>query len=231
VPERRWQALYTETNGSPLALVHTLGLMRVRATLTFDGALAMLHGSRDADLQKFVFAEASKELEPSEIAVLRALSFFIPSASFEALTTVADILPTVLESALERLSALSLVDILEGEERCGLHPLTRRFVNKELLNDPNEEQRIRVRFAYYWLEYASHYQKRPKGGYELLDPIRVEGENLDAAAKCLMGLSEWYDTNEEADKGKRMLNLASKLWDLLSSRDYWQKNAQVIESN
>ena len=50
-----------QTNGSPLALVHTLGLMGVRAALTFDCSLAMLRGNRDADLQEFVFQEARKE--------------------------------------------------------------------------------------------------------------------------------------------------------------------------
>jgi len=62
VGEARWQELFDETNGSPLALVHTLGLMRVRAALTFDNALEMLRGNRDADLQKFIFQEAHKEL-------------------------------------------------------------------------------------------------------------------------------------------------------------------------
>lgn len=32
--EARWQALYDETSGSPLALTHILGLLRVRVTLT-----------------------------------------------------------------------------------------------------------------------------------------------------------------------------------------------------
>ena len=69
--ESRWQELYDETNGSPLALVHTLGLMRVRSALTFDGALEMLRGNRDAELQQFIFQEARRYLP--ETTRLRSL--------------------------------------------------------------------------------------------------------------------------------------------------------------
>jgi len=93
----RWQELYDETKGSPLALMHTLGLLRVRTSLTFDGALKLLRGNTDPDLQKFVFQEARKELTANDENALRALSFFIPSATFEAWAQVADISRNALE--------------------------------------------------------------------------------------------------------------------------------------
>jgi len=159
--ESRWQELYDETNGSPLALLHTLGLMRVRATLTFDGALEMLRGNRDADLQKFIFQEARKELTENDEIALGALSFFVPSATFEAWMQVAGITRNALETTIDRLSALSLVDVLAGEERYALHPLTRAFVRNELLGDANVVcSGIETRFALY-LEsrWAEEYRK------------------------------------------------------------------------
>ncbi len=159
--ESRWQELYDETNGSPLALLHTLGLMRVRATLTFDGALEMLRGNRDADLQKFIFQEARKELTENDEIALGALSFFVPSATFEAWMQVAGITRNALETTIDRLSALSLVDVLAGEERYALHPLTRAFVRNELLGDANVVcSGIETRFARY-LEsrWAEEYRK------------------------------------------------------------------------
>lgn len=74
--ESRWSELYDETNGSPLALVHMLGLLRVRTSLSFDSALAMLKGARKKDdLVKFVYQEARKELTENDRRALSALSF------------------------------------------------------------------------------------------------------------------------------------------------------------
>src|SRR5205085_12473493 len=121
----RWQELYDETKGSPLSLMHTLGLMRVRAALTFDGALELLRGNRDPDLQHFIFHEARQELTTNDQTALRALSFFVPSATFEAWMEVAALTRNALEMTIDRLSALSLVDVLASEDRYALHPLTR----------------------------------------------------------------------------------------------------------
>ena len=59
IVEKRWQELYDATGGSPLALIHTLGLMRVRVTLTFDDALLMLKkgAERESNLQKFIYEQ------------------------------------------------------------------------------------------------------------------------------------------------------------------------------
>ena len=99
----RWLELYDETNGSPLALVHTLGLMRVRTTLTFNGALEILRGNRDADLLKFIFREARKELTTNDKNALTSLSFFVPSATFEAWMQVANLSRNALETTIDRL--------------------------------------------------------------------------------------------------------------------------------
>jgi len=131
--EKRWQELYDATGGSPLALIHILGLMRVKATLTFDDALSLLRKGTESksDLQKFIYEETSKELGPNDKTALAALSFFVPSASFEALVAVTELTHTVLGTVLERLNALALVDILAGEERYNLHPLTRAYIRME----------------------------------------------------------------------------------------------------
>jgi hypothetical protein len=149
VGEARWPELYDETRGSPLALIHTLGLMRVRASLTFDGALEMLRGNRTPDLERFIFHEARQELTVNDQAALGALSFFAPSATFEAWMDVAEMSRNALETTIDRLSALSLVDVLADEERYALHPLTRNFVHDELLDDEQIARETGIRFAEY----------------------------------------------------------------------------------
>lgn len=188
--ESRWQELYDETNGSPLALVHTLGLMRVRTALTFDGALAMLHGNRDSDLQKFIFQEARKELTTNDKTALGALSFFVPSAAFEAWMQVANLSRKALETTIDRLSALSLVDVLTGEERYALHPLTRAFVRDGLLADANVARETGMRFVQYWLCYMGRYSRPSDDNYKVSVQYNQEEANIEAASTWIEQLYE-----------------------------------------
>ena len=202
----RWRELYDETNGSPLALVHTLGLMRVRAALTFDGALAMLRGNRNADLQKFIFQEARKELTENDKTALGALSFFVPSATFEAWMQVAELSRNALETTIDRLSGLSLVDVLAGEERYALHPLTRAFVHDELLADANVARETGMRFARYWVDYAKRYGGDGKENFKTYDRVEAGWANLEVAGNWL-----WETASAQAESvgdkdAARMLN-------------------------
>jgi hypothetical protein len=182
VGEARWPELYDATGGSPLALSHTLGLMRVRAALSFDAALSMLRGNRDADLQRFIFQEARSELTANDEAALRALSFFAPSATFEVWAEVAQLSRTELETTIDRLSTLSLVDMLTGVERYTLHPLTRGFVQDELLDDEQTARETWMRFSNYWMGYARRF-----GGdnYETFHLIGAEWPNINATVEWL----------------------------------------------
>jgi tetratricopeptide (TPR) repeat protein len=223
--ESRWQELYDETNGSPLALLHTLGLMRVRATLTFDGALEMLRGNRDADLQKFIFQEARKELTTNDKAALGALSFFVPSATFEAWMQVANLSRNALETTIDRLSALSLVDVLTGEERYALHPLTRAFVRDELLVDANVARETGMRFARYWVEYVRQY-----GWYNYKTYSRIEAEwpNLDMVADWLWkAVGVKADKVEDRDAVKLLNGLADALKEFIWYGGHWDECVQL----
>lgn len=182
--EARWQELYDATGGSPLALAHTLGLMRVRAALTFDGALEMLRGNRDTNLQKFIYQEARREWTTNDRTALRALSFFAPSATFEAWMEVAQLSRKALETTIDRLSALSLVDVMVSEDRYALHPLTRNFVRDELLSDAQTERATGMQFVKYWLAYARRYGELPEN-YRTFNLIEAEWENLEAVAEWL----------------------------------------------
>jgi hypothetical protein len=200
--------LYDATGGSPLALVHTLGLMRVRITLNFDGALDMLRrgAGRESPLQEFIYHEACKELGVSDVAALSALSFFTPSATFETLMAVADLSRMVLERVLERLNALSLVDMLTGEERYTLHPLTRAYIRDDLLADAKSTRTMGMRFARYWLDYAERYGGEDKESYKTHDRLEAEWTNLDATANWLWETAKRKDKTVGDKDAAHMLN-------------------------
>jgi tetratricopeptide (TPR) repeat protein len=181
----RWQELYDETKGSPLALVRVLGLMRVQSTLTFEGALMLLRGNRDPDLDRFVFREARREMMPSDEMTLGALSFFTPSATPESCRVVSGLTANALESSLNRLSRLSLVNDLVGDDRFALHPLTRSFVREELLSNERLAFTIGNRFAAYWLDYAKRFAGIGGRSYQNYDQLDAEWTNLEAAV-------EWF---------------------------------------
>jgi len=226
----RWQELYDATGGSPLALVHTLGLMRVRVTLDLNGALAMLRrgAARESDLQKFIYEEARQELGTGDVAALSALSFFLPSATFEALMAVADLSRTALETVLERLDALSLVNEELGEERYSLHPLTRAYVRDELLADANAARETGRRFARYWVDYAERYGGEGKESYKTYDRLEAEWANLEEAANGLWETAAVHDDTVGDKDAARMLNdLASALRQFLWFGGRWDEGTQL----
>jgi hypothetical protein len=235
--QARWQELYDATGGSPLALVHTLGLMRVRVTLNFDGALAMLrqYAWRELPMQEFIYQEARQELGTSDVAALSALSFFVSSATFEALTAVADLSRTALETVLERLDALSLVNKELGEERYSLHPLTRAYVRDELLADANAARETGMRFARYWLDYAKRYGGYSKESYKTYDRLEAEWANLEAAANWLWETAAVQDeTVGDKDAARMLVDLANALSQFLRFGGRWdewvQLNARAYEA-
>jgi tetratricopeptide (TPR) repeat protein len=201
--EARWQELYDETKGSPLALVHALGLIRTRASLTFDGALRLLRGNGLGDLQTFIFSEAQRELTENDRIALNALSFFMPSATFEAWTAVSDLSRSALEVSLDRLSALSLVDIVAGADRFALHPMTRNFVRDSLLAKPAAERDTGLRFAGHWAGYADLHGGPNDRPHEAL---ASEWPNLRAAAGWLWETGRPLGNNATSKRVGRMLN-------------------------
>lgn len=224
--ESRWQELFDQTNGSPLALVHTLGLMRVRVALTFDGALEMLRGDRDEDLQKFIFQEARKELTIKDKAALGALSFFVSSTTFDAWAEVAELSRNVLEITINRLNALSLVDVLAGEDRYALHPLTRTFVRDELFTNVRITREMGMRFARYWMDYAKQY-----GGYynyKTYEKLEAEIGNLEATANWLeKAVQAHSDSASDKDAAGLLKKLASELTTFLVFSGRWDESVQL----
>lgn len=229
--EARWRELHQETGGSPLALIWTLGLMRAKG-LSFDRAMALLRqgASLKSPLQKFIYKEARKDLSAGEVAALNALSFFIPSATFEALMAVADLSRTALETVLERLNSLSLVNRELGAERYSLHQLTRNFVRDELMAEPDVAYETGMRFARYWVDYAKKYGGYDKDAYRTFDRLELEWANLEAISVWLWDTAAIKnDRVGNYDAARLLVELASALSFFLSYSGRWDEIIRLSE--
>lgn len=185
VSKARWEELYDATAGSPLALVYVLGLMRVRTTLTFEGALMLLRGNRNPDLHNFIFQEARHDLSRNDEAILSTLSFFVGPATTEACAEISNLSINTVETTLDRLCRSALVDALISEERYALHPLTRSFIRTEFLSDEKIYGRDGVAFARYWLRFAQQFGGSNKDSYKTYPLLETEWSNLQSATELL----------------------------------------------
>ena len=229
----RWQELYDAAGGSPLALRWMLGLMRQR-DLSLDRALALLGNVRaDSDLLQFIYREARATMETNDWRVLSALSLFAAPARFEMLAAITELSRLALESALERLSAYSLVDMLGPDGPYSLHPLTRRLAADERRADPRAERALQLRFARVWVEYAQRYGGDDKDAYLNYPRLEAEWPNLEAAAAALHGLllplpqagEGWGEGQKEA--ARLLVDLAGALRIFLFFRGYWDERIRL----
>jgi tetratricopeptide (TPR) repeat protein len=228
--EAGWKQLNDEAGGSPLALTWTIGLIRAQG-LSFERALALLRdGSTASDLNAFIYNEALKRMDLNERAALGALSFFAGPATFEALSATASLDRRALDVVLERLRALSLVDLVEsaeGEERYGLHPLTKRFARADLEEDAQSAHETGMRFARYWLDYARQYGGSSRN-YETFDRLEAEWTNLDAAANWLWEIARVQDDKVSDKDAARMLNdLVNELRNFMWFGGRWDERVQL----
>lgn len=188
------QALIDEAGGSPLALTNILGILRKRHSLSVSGAVDILRRkAEDSELLQFVFQEARKDLTTNDEAALCALALFAPSADFEAWQVVAALTRPVLEQVIDRLNRLSLLNLAEGAERYALHPLTRGFVERSLLNEVDIRQNTSHRFIDYWLSYAKRYGGQANDSYKTYPKLTVEWDNLWVCVKLAWAMATGLD--------------------------------------
>lgn len=233
VEQKEWQALYDETGGSPLALIHVLGLLRVRAAFQVNDALQMLKSNEgNADLQEFVFKEAEKELTYYDVQVLQALSFFSPSATFEAIMSTANLSRAALETSLDRLNALSLVrvNIQIEKEKYTLHPLTRCYIKTKLFDVDRINYTVGIRFANYWLNYTKQYGGWGKEAYKTFDYLENEWGNLYTSANWLWDeLASEHSQTENEELSRILTSFIGKLSTFLSFSGRWDEYIRLNE--
>jgi hypothetical protein len=95
-----WKQLYDHSGGSPLALMWILGLVRTTGLSLQRAGELLTTGSSDSSLTVFLFADIKKRMDVYERLVLGALSYFVTSASPEALAATSGLSGAALENVL-----------------------------------------------------------------------------------------------------------------------------------
>jgi tetratricopeptide (TPR) repeat protein len=139
------------TGGNAKAIELALGLLQYRAR---DAVIDDIRTSR-ADLFDGLFAHAWDLLDGAARHVLLALPLFPTSASAEALAYCANLTMATFQRSIERLSALSLIDIeqrdLRAAPRYNAHPLVRAYAYRKSAELPIH---ARVAFQERWLTWC-----------------------------------------------------------------------------
>lgn len=231
------QALIDEAGGSPLALTNILGILRKRHSLSVSAAVDILRRkAEDSELLQFVFQEARKDLTANDEAALCALALFALSADFEAWQAVAALTRPALEQVIDRLNMLSLLNLAEGAERYALHPLTRGFVERSLLNETAVRQNASRRFIDYWRSYAKRYGGEANNSYKTYPKLAAEWHNLWACAKLAWVMATGLDALPEPPEqeivihdraaARQVIELESALRQFLLFEGLWDERIE-----
>jgi tetratricopeptide (TPR) repeat protein len=142
-------------------------------------------------------------------------TFFVDSASTEALAATADVSGFDFDRAMERLTDLSLLDVqqadLVSEPRYTLHPLVRAFATASLAEQPDFEQAARERWAEWYVELASQVGwcwDNP----DKFDVLDIEHETAYVMLQWALEQQKFAEALQVAS-GIRYYYIATGLWD------------------
>jgi hypothetical protein len=169
------EPLLTATGGNPKAITLTMGLLKYERR-PLQQIVDDLYAAR-GDLFDDLFSRAWALLDEAARQLLMIATFFVDSASSEALSATADVTGFDFDRAMERLTDLSLLDVqqadLASEPRYTLHPLVRAFAGARLAEQADFEKAARERWVEWYVQRIGqtecpwHGNDEPR--YELLD--------------------------------------------------------------
>lgn len=210
--------LIVVTGGNPKAITMTLGLLK-HERRPIQHVVDDLYAAR-GDLFDDLFTRVWALLDESARRVLLVMTFFVESASSEALAATADVQGFAFDCEVERLIDLSLLDIqqndLNAPPRYVLHPLVQAFARAKIAEQSDFEPAARDRWVAWYVELAS------KVGYCWNDMNKLE--TLDLERENLLDAIEWTDVHQ---KHREIMQLAKGISYYLSVRGMWNKRLET----
>ncbi|HWS87418.1 MAG TPA: tetratricopeptide repeat protein [Pyrinomonadaceae bacterium] len=177
----------------------------------------LARGEGDAAERVFTRSFNLPQLGDDGRAALLALSLFTPDASRDPLAEVAGFDNDLrrLNNAVERLSALWLVETTEGNERLYLRGLTRELAKSRLSKDERGDE-FKRRYVAYFLGHAkAHARPTP----EDLDALEADKDNLLAAADTALELRDRWS----------VMLISGAVNNFLFLRGYWDEALRSSE--
>jgi tetratricopeptide (TPR) repeat protein len=231
-------AIYEAVGGNPLALHFTLGLVAQKG-YTLDTALARLRDpARASDLYGFLFADAVRDLQATDSAVLSALAAFHTPVGVAALAEATRQSAVAVALAVEQLVTLSLVNDLAGGSY-GLHPLTRIYVRAVLgqgedaqrpaLSGLELDQTAHRNALHFWVEYAQKYGGNREDAYQTFDRLEAEWPNLEAVAADLRDLAGIPGPLADREAARMLIDISHTLSSFLQLRGLWSERVRQAE--
>jgi NB-ARC domain len=174
------------TEGNPKAIEMALGHVKYGG-LRLNEVVDHLHSASRTvnDIFKYLFDHTWEVLTPDARDLLQVVPFFVDTACKDALGAASGLAGYQLDTALERLVELSLLDVYEksasGVPRYTTHSLVRAFVHAGFNSSVDWERAARDRWIAWYQTLA--LQAGDPGNYENL---RMEIDNLLAAMSWLV---------------------------------------------
>jgi hypothetical protein len=146
--------LHQATGGAPLAIKWAVGQIKQRGQ-SLDSVLRALHAGQAKPFEQ-IFTRSWDLLSLDARRVLMVMTLFATSASRAAIEAASDIHHFTLDEALGQLVEMSLVDPTDELEsrlrRYSIHPLTRSFANRHLVQEGEFERQAMLRLASNYVE-------------------------------------------------------------------------------
>ncbi|MBV7333011.1 hypothetical protein KFU94_33240 [Chloroflexi bacterium TSY] len=132
--DEQYQTIYQVVGGNPLALKLVMGQVRFLALSQVLANLVEAQGKRIDQLYTYIYWQAWQMLDNTGRQLFVTMPT-IPNGNFEQLIAISELDPDDVQIALERLIALSLVQVRGDldEPRYQLHRLTETFLMNEVL--------------------------------------------------------------------------------------------------
>jgi hypothetical protein len=207
------EPLLATTGGNPKAIEIALGLVK-HERRSLQAVVDDLYAAR-GELFNDLFTRAWALLDEAVQPVLLVKTFFLASASSEALAATADVQGYAFERAIERLTDLALLDIqqedLNSQPRYTLHPLVRAFAGARLVEQPGFESDARIRWMLWYTQLVEQvgYCWDELDKLALLDP---EQEAIHTVVQWALQ-HEYYMATLQLAKGSSYYHYARGLWD------------------
>ena len=191
--------LVSVTEGNPQIIEMALGYIK-SGSLSLEEVVEHLYAaSMTVDgIFDYLFARAWDLMTDNAQHVLLAVPLFASSVDKKALGAISGLMDYPRDSALQQLVDLALLDINEEQavsgQRYSVHPLTRAFASKKLLNVPEYEKQARQRWTTYYVEFAAQNLVRESAKESYWNVLTKRGNKLiDQDWPNLRQVLTWVD--------------------------------------